>query len=278
MFRRYNRAHSRFDQPDPYDGSYDLTNPQSFNRYSYTQNDPVTFVDPRGLDGELGGWIGITLNPPSGSVTITGSFDDFFRHGGSSGDGTEWRTLAVIDQRMLNRGIPQNIAPRNPNCIRNAVAGSIGTSRGIIEAVGPNGPTGLAVHDGDHVLSGPGGSAAVTTLGPLAGTVIRTGNQGDGLHYVDVRLNSSIDGVAYNVRYKDLLGVGVGVGTRLSAGSNIGTVRPAGDPRSEIGLHVTLVLRSEYSGYVDRVRNGQYSPMGIFMSAVNDPRSPVRCP
>lgn len=56
MFRRYNRWHSRFDQPDPYDGSYNLTNPQSLNRYSYTQNDPVNFVDPFGLDAfdELG--------------------------------------------------------------------------------------------------------------------------------------------------------------------------------------------------------------------------------
>jgi len=174
---------------------------------------------------------------------------------------------------------PQNSAPSpNPNCIRNAVAGSIGTSRGIIPAVGPNGPTGLAVHDGDHVLSGPGGPTAVTTLGPLAGTVLRTGNQGDGLHYADVRLNSSIAGAAYNVRYKDLLTVGVAVGNRLGAGSSIGTVRPAGDPRSEIGLHVTLVQRSEYAGYVNRVRKGQYSPIGIFMSAVSDPRSPVRCP
>src|SRR5260221_7393843 len=149
-------------------------------------------------------------------------------------------------------GDPQKPGPAptsNPNCIRNAVAGSTGTSRGLIEAVGPNGPTGLAVHDGDHVLSGPGGPADVTTLGPLAGTVIRTGNQGDGLHYLDVRLNSSIGGVAYNVRYKDLLTVGVGVGTRLGAGSDIGTVRPAGDPRSEIGLHVTLVQRSQYAGY-----------------------------
>jgi RHS repeat-associated protein len=50
MFRRYNRWWSRFDQPDPYDGSYDLTNPESFNRYAYTGNDPVNFVDPLGLD------------------------------------------------------------------------------------------------------------------------------------------------------------------------------------------------------------------------------------
>jgi len=34
MFRRYNRWHSRFDQPDPYDGSCSLTNSQSFNSYS----------------------------------------------------------------------------------------------------------------------------------------------------------------------------------------------------------------------------------------------------
>jgi uncharacterized protein RhaS with RHS repeats len=40
---------SRFDQPDPYDGSYDLTDPQSFNRYSYVGNDPVNFIDPTGL-------------------------------------------------------------------------------------------------------------------------------------------------------------------------------------------------------------------------------------
>jgi hypothetical protein len=193
---------------------------------------------------------------------------------------TAWTTVTTTESGFLwiqpqNTG--QTPAP-NPNCIHNAVAGSIGTSRGIIPAIGPNGPTGRASHHGDHVLSGPGGPAAVTTLGPLAGTVIRTGNQGDGLRYVDVRLNRSIAGVAYNVRYKDLLTVGVGVGTRLGTGSNIGTVRPAGDPRSEIGLHVTLVQRSAYPGYVNRVRNGQYSPIGTFMSAVNDPRSPVRCP
>ena len=51
MFRRSNRWHSRFDQPDPYGGSYSLANPQSLNRYAYVQNDPVNFADPTGLDG-----------------------------------------------------------------------------------------------------------------------------------------------------------------------------------------------------------------------------------
>ena len=50
MMRRYTGKWHRFDQPDPYDGSYDTTDPQSFNRYAYMQNDPVNFVDPTGLD------------------------------------------------------------------------------------------------------------------------------------------------------------------------------------------------------------------------------------
>lgn len=53
MFRRYNRWWSRFDQPDPYDGSYNLTNPQSFNRYAYVHDDPVSFTDPSGLDPDF---------------------------------------------------------------------------------------------------------------------------------------------------------------------------------------------------------------------------------
>jgi RHS repeat-associated protein len=42
--RRYHGYWNRFSQPDPFDGSYDLSNPQSFNRYSYVQNDPVNFI------------------------------------------------------------------------------------------------------------------------------------------------------------------------------------------------------------------------------------------
>jgi RHS repeat-associated protein len=49
MFRRYESKWSRFVQPDPYDGSYELADPQSFNRYAYTRSDPVNFVDPNGL-------------------------------------------------------------------------------------------------------------------------------------------------------------------------------------------------------------------------------------
>jgi len=81
MFRRYNRWHSRFDQPDSYDGGYNLTNPQSFNRYSYVQNDPVNFNDPFGLDpeGALGTLLGPIANmgPSTSTVTVRIPSEDF---------------------------------------------------------------------------------------------------------------------------------------------------------------------------------------------------------
>jgi RHS repeat-associated protein len=56
MFRRYQSNWTRFAQPDPYERSYDLGDPQSFNRYAYVQNDPVNFVDPLGLMRAICQW------------------------------------------------------------------------------------------------------------------------------------------------------------------------------------------------------------------------------
>ncbi|MFZ0063270.1 MAG: RHS repeat-associated core domain-containing protein, partial [Pyrinomonadaceae bacterium] len=61
MMRRYQSSMSRFNQPDPYDGSNNLTDPQSFNRYAYTQNDPVNFIDPSGLSLSAGGGLNCSV-------------------------------------------------------------------------------------------------------------------------------------------------------------------------------------------------------------------------
>ena len=49
QFRNYASAQGRWLAPDPYLGSYDLTSPQSMNRYAYTLNNPTSFLDPSGL-------------------------------------------------------------------------------------------------------------------------------------------------------------------------------------------------------------------------------------
>ncbi len=49
-FRKYENLSGRWTSPDPYTGSASIADPQSFHRYNYTQNDPVNFVDPSGLE------------------------------------------------------------------------------------------------------------------------------------------------------------------------------------------------------------------------------------
>ena len=49
-FRKYEPWAGRWTSPDPYLGSMNPVDPQSFNRYAYVQNDPVNFVDPNGLN------------------------------------------------------------------------------------------------------------------------------------------------------------------------------------------------------------------------------------
>jgi len=49
-FRKNENKAGRWTSPDPYNGSMNIGNPQSFNRYSYVENDPVNFVDPSGLN------------------------------------------------------------------------------------------------------------------------------------------------------------------------------------------------------------------------------------
>lgn len=49
-WRKMESGAGRWTSPDPYRGSMRKDDPQSLNRYAYTQNDPVNFVDPSGLN------------------------------------------------------------------------------------------------------------------------------------------------------------------------------------------------------------------------------------
>lgn len=70
--------------PDPYDGSYDPMNPQSLNRYSYAEAQPLGYIDPSGL---------LSVASPGGSTTYCGcgsdwiGIDSFIFFGVGSGGG-----------------------------------------------------------------------------------------------------------------------------------------------------------------------------------------------
>ena len=76
-FRNYSTEQSRWLRPDPYNGSYDLLNPQSFNRYAYVGNNPLSFVDPFGLEM-------VTTCDASGNCV---TMDDGTGEGGGGGGG-----------------------------------------------------------------------------------------------------------------------------------------------------------------------------------------------
>ncbi|MHB1938322.1 MAG: RHS repeat-associated core domain-containing protein [Acidobacteriaceae bacterium] len=92
-YRNFSTTQGRWLSPDPYNGSYDITNPQSFNRYSYVMNNPLSFVDPTGLNQKGPGSGGCDPNQmdcgadlPDGPGQYYGTCTSFTDGGGPTGD------------------------------------------------------------------------------------------------------------------------------------------------------------------------------------------------
>ena len=119
-FRKHENQAGRWTGADPYTGSAKLGNPQSFNRYSYVENQPTNFIDPSGLqrrlisyscwcrNGNVPGW----TDPNPECETCWAWIDDGtghgggvspIDHGGGGGGG--------VDLGALNRGIQSCALP-----------------------------------------------------------------------------------------------------------------------------------------------------------------------
>lgn len=114
--RKYDSGYGRWTSPDTYGGSMSTSEPQSFNRYAYVQNDPLNFVDPTGLDGEpicdANGKC-YPWEPPMVTVFATSLFGDYVTPAWESGS-TDWGfSVGLIPSPGNNNVDPRQVLQNN---------------------------------------------------------------------------------------------------------------------------------------------------------------------
>ena len=106
QYREYFNMAGRWMSPDPYGGSYDFANPQSFNRYAYVNGRPLSFTDPSGqfLNGALAPvaveagcgpvcWTGLVIEGAIGllaDLLVPPQFHGSLKPRPSAGGGPNW--------------------------------------------------------------------------------------------------------------------------------------------------------------------------------------------
>jgi RHS repeat-associated protein len=144
QFRQYSPAQGRWMSPDPYSGSYDPTNPQSMNRYSYVLNNPLSFVDPSGLSNCPPADSTCDSEGDSGDEGESGDSGD--GGGGASGDSSYGNFMSPIQ-------VFQNITVSGGDCLLSTYACQVYLSALLQSLLQGNG----------H--GGGGGNAPSKTLG-----------------------------------------------------------------------------------------------------------------
>lgn len=191
QYRQYSATQGRWMSPDPYDGSYNPFNPQSFNRYAYALNNPLSFIDPSGQyceytadsGGDDGAVESVDYNSSENECSRTGGnwFPDGWGSaaggiGGiySGGVGTGVFAPGYADSGLSHPGAPSNV-PSKTACFARGVA--VGAGGGLLVAGAAAGAVALgapaAVVTGGLLLAGGvgGGLTAASTYND-----IRNGN------------------------------------------------------------------------------------------------------
>jgi hypothetical protein len=102
--RYFSSAQGRFTSADPKQFPHDITDPQSWNKYGYTRNNPMRYVDPDGEDWRdvaKGAFNGYTSDNQLGVGRAQGGNSDF-RTGQAIGDAVA--TLQGTLQTLVGTG------------------------------------------------------------------------------------------------------------------------------------------------------------------------------
>lgn len=156
--RYFSGAQGRFTSPDPKMFPNAIYDPQSWNKYSYTRNNPLRYVDPDGedwVDAAKGVWNGFTSSMTLNAGRIEDSNSDF-RLGQSVGDAL----AVVVGQTETALGLGGEVLG----------FGLDATGGGAVAGV----PIGLA----SAVVATHGVSASGTGLKNLTGAALRSGTEG----------------------------------------------------------------------------------------------------
>jgi RHS repeat-associated protein len=175
QFRDYYVTAGRWLSPDPYDGSYHLGNPQSFNRYAYAKNNPLGKVDPSGRE-EVG-------DPDCGDAAgCSGEGDGGGGGGEAGGDGADpcaYDACVVADPDPPVDLEPDPGTEPTPVTPQQTGQGSlVGTSD--VPCKNGLGTGGAGVGAGYNVDAGVGATGASSTGGVGAGAFHNSGSGSSG--------------------------------------------------------------------------------------------------
>ena len=191
LYREYSDGQGNWMSPDRYSGSYDFSNPQSLNRYSYVMNNPLAFRDPLGLQcvpvGTAGAvectaslvFDGAAAASGSGSLAWLGSLGGFFSNpftAGIVGGGLGIYELGKLFGWWSGQSFHGSLQPRPnaPSNTRNCKTGfGIGVTAGadatagLGYGAGANGSVGAGVFAGNGLNAGAfaSGGAGASAFG-----------------------------------------------------------------------------------------------------------------
>jgi RHS repeat-associated protein len=178
-FRKQEQRAGRWTSPDPYKGSINIGYPQSFNRYSYVENEPTNFIDPTGLNLELvcQPWHLVYTDGPHRGEHVPGS--DFcvwiLVNTGSLGNVTIGNTDPIsVGDTVLATIVPQQKTDREKyidECLKSKLAGKIKEAENNVNrdfGTDLKYNIGLGATAG-AVLGGLGGNLIADDLGTIVG-------------------------------------------------------------------------------------------------------------